>query len=238
MKLTKAFWDKYFEVYDYLNLLIPYKDLLNSISDELDIKDGDFILDAGSGTGNLSVSLLDKNKNISVTSLDSSSAGLNIHRSKKSNASIILSDLTTRLPFPDNHFDKICSNNVLYTIPLEKRLSIIMEFNRVLKPSGKIVLSNLSKNFNPSTIYIDHIKKYYSKQGLVSVFSAILRLLIPTIRLFYYNYLIKNSNRSSPAKFFEKGEQAKLLISAGFKEVSEDMSVYANQALMNSAKKY
>ena len=36
--LDSKFWTKYFKVYDVLNLLIPYQELLETICNELDIK--------------------------------------------------------------------------------------------------------------------------------------------------------------------------------------------------------
>jgi len=45
------FWRKYFAVYDVLNELRPYQDLLGSVKDNLKIKKGDLVLDAGAGTG-------------------------------------------------------------------------------------------------------------------------------------------------------------------------------------------
>jgi len=55
--LDSKFWKRYFKVYDVLNLLIPYQELLNTICDELDIKPGEKILEAGCGTGNLALKI-------------------------------------------------------------------------------------------------------------------------------------------------------------------------------------
>ena len=43
--LDSKFWKRYFKVYDVLNLLIPYQELLETICDELDIKPGEKILE-------------------------------------------------------------------------------------------------------------------------------------------------------------------------------------------------
>jgi hypothetical protein len=43
--LDARFWKKYFDVYDVLNLLIPYQELLETIFDELEIKPGEKILE-------------------------------------------------------------------------------------------------------------------------------------------------------------------------------------------------
>lgn len=56
--LDSQFWAKYFKVYDTLNQLIPYQDLLDLFLKKLELlSSGDKnILDVGSGTGNLCIS--------------------------------------------------------------------------------------------------------------------------------------------------------------------------------------
>ena len=159
--LKKSFWKNYFDVYDYLNLLIPYQDLLRQIVAEANIRPGDYVLDAGSGTGNLSVLL--NNQRAIITAIDYSEDGHRLHVSKKTGANIIKTDLTDRLPFPDNYFDRICSNNTIYTIASEKRLQIFKEFLRVLKPGGVIVVSNVIQKFDPFKIYFDHLDQDIKK---------------------------------------------------------------------------
>ena len=51
-KLDEKFWEKYFKVYDVLNVVIPYKELMAELEKELDLKQDDVVLDVGSGTGN------------------------------------------------------------------------------------------------------------------------------------------------------------------------------------------
>jgi ubiquinone/menaquinone biosynthesis C-methylase UbiE len=55
--LTHTFWNRYFKVYDVLNYVIPYQELLKEIVKEVEVKEGDLILDAGVGTGNLALVL-------------------------------------------------------------------------------------------------------------------------------------------------------------------------------------
>ena len=45
-----------------------------------------------------------------------------------------------KLPFDDNHFDLISSNDVLEHIPRPDTLSTLKEWNRVLKPNGRFKL--------------------------------------------------------------------------------------------------
>ncbi|MFP4617191.1 MAG: class I SAM-dependent methyltransferase, partial [Candidatus Paceibacterota bacterium] len=80
MALDKKFWAEYFEVYDVLNELIPYQELMQDIIDALDVKKGELIIDAGSGTGNLSMRMEDVGAR--VVAVDFSEEGQRIHKKK------------------------------------------------------------------------------------------------------------------------------------------------------------
>ncbi|MCX6706149.1 MAG: hypothetical protein NTV24_03560 [Candidatus Woesebacteria bacterium] len=53
--LDANFWKKYFKTYDILNIVIPYRELIEKFIKELAISRGDLVLDAGAGTGNLAI---------------------------------------------------------------------------------------------------------------------------------------------------------------------------------------
>lgn len=233
--LNGNFWKKYFEVYDILNELIPYKELLQTIVEKLDIKNGEIILDAGAGTGNLAVKI--EGVGGRVICLDSSSDGLNLYKKKKPSGEIVVGDLLNELPFKDAYFDKICSNNTIYTLPPEKRQFVFKELYRVLKPGGIIVVSNLVVGFAPSKIYLSHLVSSFKKVGALETVTSIVKFVIPTIKIFYYNYLIKNENNDGNFRFMLPSEQQELLKGSGFVEVSENISIYANQGVLNTAKK-
>jgi len=233
--LDAGFWHKYFKVYDVLNLAIPYQELLGSVCDELDIKKGERILEAGSGTGNLALRI--KERGGYPVGIDMSQEGVNIHKKKDPSAEVVLGNLTDKLPFPDDSFDKVCSNNTLYAISRDKRDSVIRELYRVLKPSGKIVISNITEGFSPLKIYEEHILKEFKRNGSVYVLTNILKFIKPTIKMFYYNHLIKKEHGDGDFDFFEKNEQKKLLEENGFKNISNEKRVYANQAVLTSGYK-
>lgn len=230
--LNSRFWKNYFKVYDVLNLLIPYQELLETICNELEIKSGERILEAGCGTGNLALKI--KERGGEVIGLDNCKEALDIYRKKDPEAKLVLADLREKLPFPDNYFDKIASNNTLYILPKEKQLDVLKELYRILKPGGKIVLANLKKGWKSGKIYISGIKKNLKKEGGYSTFLKIIKMIIPTIKVFYYNYLIKKETQYYFCGF---NEQKELLKRAGFKKVSETKLVYANEAILNSAYK-
>lgn len=228
------FWRKYFAVYDVLNELRPYQDLLGSVKDNLKIKKGDLVLDAGAGTGNLSIML--SNMGAQVVAFDSSREGLELYQQKQKDAIIKVGDILEPLPFDDNYFDKICSNNVLYTLPRVSRDSVAKELYRVLKPGGVIVVSNIVEGFSPLKIYFEQVTQDFKNNGIVSIFK-IFKFLIPTIKIFYYNSLIKKQNKSGSYDFFKPGEQKALLLQVGFKDISDDHIVYAGQGILNKGYK-
>ena len=154
--LNTNFWKKYFAVYDFLNVLEPYQKLLAAFVEAFGDVRGKKILDAGAGTGNLAA-LLEK-CGAKVVGLDFSKEGLEIFKKKLPNSQTIFHDLTKPLPFPDKSFDAVVSNNTIYTLPLETRPAVFKEFFRVLKPNGKIVVSNVREGWKPLTIYLAHIR--------------------------------------------------------------------------------
>jgi len=228
--LDTKFWRKYFEVYDILNVVIPYQELMKELISKLEIKGGDFILDAGSGTGNLAIMITKKGGR--VIGIDFSEHGVGCHKKKDVGAEVICCDLTKSLPFQNNYFDKIVSNNVLYTISLEKRLDVVKEFYRVLKPSGKIVISNVREGWKPAIIYKDAIAKEYQKNGSIKTLIKIIKLIIPTLRMLYYNSKIKKEGAGGNYRFMKAGEQSALLSQGGFNNISKEISVYSDQALL------
>ena len=225
------FWHDYFKVYDILNVVIPYRELLGTVCDELGIKRGEKILEAGSGTGNLALEI--KRRGGDVVSIDNSKEGIKRHILKDAAAKVVFGDLTKKLPFPDNYFDKICSNNTLYTILVSERNAVMKEFYRILKPGGKIVISNLAKNYSPLKIYFGHIKKSIKYGGLLYTIKNIAELIVPTIKMFYYNFLIKKQNKGNNFSFFDTNEQKELLRVSSFTNISENKKIFSDQAVMN-----
>ncbi len=229
--LTTSFWKRYFEEYDLLNELTPYRELLEAICVHIDIHRGDRVLDVGSGTGNLSMKL--EKSGAIVTGIDFSKEGIEIHKAKTSLSEVIHGDITKPLPFSADQFTSVVSNNVLYTIPREERLAIMKELYRILKPGGKIAISNVIEGFRPHIIYIDHVRKLLRREGTIRTFIKVSSLLWPTIKILYYNYLISKEHEHGAYDFFRKDEQRQLLEETGFKDVSGDISTYSNQAVLN-----
>ncbi len=226
--LESNFWKKYFGVYDVLNLLIPYRDLLETICEELDVKEGEKILEAGCGSGNLVRELV--KRGAQVTGFDYCKEALEVCKKKNPEAKIVFGNLIKPLPFPDNYFDKIACNNTLYTIPKEKHRSVLIELKRVLRPGGRIVISNPKKEWKPFEIYTYGIKQNFQQQGILRTIIKVAKMIIPTIKILYYNDIIR---KQSQYYFFEPQEQGQALALAGFSNISNPKSVYANQAVLS-----
>jgi len=226
MALDTKFWAKYFKVYDVLNMVIPYQELLDTIVKELEIKEGDLVLDAGCGTGNLAMKI--KEKGAKVIGIDFSKEALEVYKKKDPNAEVMVHDLTKPLPFPDNYFDKIACNNVLYAIDSEKRENLIREFGRVLKNHALIVTANPHINVKPIAIYKEHIKKDFRKRRAM-VFMDIITMIVPTIKMFHYNSKIKKAHKGGDYKFFKYNEQSQLLEKFGLNNIQQEISIYAGQ---------
>lgn len=229
--LNTNFWKKYFRDYDFLNKLIPYEEMLDSVVEKLNIKDNENILDAGSGTGNLSIKIASKNAD--VTGIDYSETGIAIHKRKQPGAKIIKGDLNEPLPFPDNFFDKIASNNVIYTLTEQAQKKLFFEFFRVLKPNGKIVLTSPKEGWSSFRIYLGGIKKQILRDGIFRGILNVLKLIFPAIKIIYYNYLIQ---KESQYYFLTNSYIEQALKESGFRNVTIE-DVYEKQTYLITAYK-
>lgn len=230
MILSERFWKKYFTVYDLLNELIPYQLLIDRIIHELELFPGARVLDAGSGTGNISAKI--KSKSSIPVALDNSEAGLEICKLKIPDVEAYLFDLTQQLPFPEGSFDRVVSNNTLYTIPVKDRLSVTKELYRVLKPGGIIVVADLHKGFSPIKIYTSHISKSLHKFGLFKTVISTVRLFIPTIKIFYFNAIIKAATSNSSVSLLDRDEHEVLMTESGFFLDLRSVPVYSGSSFL------
>ncbi|MFA6571369.1 MAG: class I SAM-dependent methyltransferase [Bacteroidota bacterium] len=228
------FWDEYFRVYDVLNEVYPYKNLLETIVSKMDLHPGTTVLDAGTGTGNLAV-LVNKT-GATVIGVDTSTHGVKIFKEKLPHSEVVLHDISHLPCFKNNFFDYVCCVNTIFALPTNKRTDVFSEFYRVLKPGGKIIVTNLLLGYRPIKIYIDHIKTGIRQIGYIKILVNIVKLLIPTMKMFYYSKLIHkySSESTGEIKLFSLHEQRSYLINAGFVNVSENMKVFADQAVLNT----
>ncbi len=146
-KFEDAMWRLYAGAYDDLaRYYKPYREVIDEAvrwtAPGRGIKR---IFDAGCGTGELSMRLLEKGHTLNC--LDISRAMLGRFRKKLSKkpdlkrlADIMEGDLNRRLPYQSCSFDSVASIHALFMLDDKKRT--VMEFDRVLKPGGMLVISH------------------------------------------------------------------------------------------------
>ncbi len=235
MILSQDFWRKYFWAYDALIELRTYQELLDTLIKELNVETGVKILDAGSGTGNLAVAL--EKIGAKVTGVDYSDQGISLHKAKNRLAVIVQQSLEEKLLFEDNLFDRIVSNNTIYTLSTEGRKKLSKEFYRVLKPGGKIVVSDIIKGYSPFKIYLHHIRTDAKERGIIKMFIKLILFLVPTLKIFYYNFLIRRADASGGYELYDLPSHRQFLLDAGFTNVSEGKWVFADQAVLHTGHK-
>ena len=158
MIIKRLFWNLYALCYDSLNSFRPYQEMMGVILDYLRLGSGQKVLDAGCGTGNLEMRILQKNiDNLEIKAVDFSGAML--RRAEKKLAkdrSVVISeiDLNDKLPFPDNHFDRVVSVNVVHILKNPERA--IHEFARVLAHGGKLIVVTLKEGYEMPLILKAH----------------------------------------------------------------------------------
>ncbi|MFN6962697.1 MAG: class I SAM-dependent methyltransferase [Pyrinomonadaceae bacterium] len=150
---TQNFYDRIAEVHNFAMKLNGYRTSVAKYlrSLELDVKPDSFVLDAGSGTGIVTLAMQDAGiKPRRTIALDLSFNSLRIARdefSKKKRASKAISCVQgniLKLPFADGAFDLVMTCGVLEYVDLDEGLR---ELSRVLKPSGKLVLIPVKAGF-------------------------------------------------------------------------------------------
>jgi ubiquinone/menaquinone biosynthesis C-methylase UbiE len=237
----------FWEIYSYFYSLslrnsFPYGCLLEDLSNTLDIKGRENILDAGCGPGLVIEKIIEENKGkgITITGLDLSRRMIkHAHRRCKnfSNVKLQVADLNKNLEFPDNSFDKVICSNTLYA--LENPHRVIFEFYRVLKQGGAVVIANPKPNAGEKELIREHLT---ALEKLTPIYRKIYRillflLLIPiNLVVITINKIIIEKGKSREYHFLCKEDLQKILQEVGFKSIAIN-SCYADQDWLVRAEK-
>jgi len=119
------------------------------------------VLDAGCGAG-LPISQMLSEK-FEVTGVDFSEAQIELARKNVPKAIFICQDMT-KLDFPENTFDGICSYYAIIHIPREEHQALLARFYRILKPGGLALLclgaenliDDIDENYLGTRMYWSH----------------------------------------------------------------------------------
>jgi len=135
-------------IYDLFGILMESKARQRAI-DMAAIKNGETILEVAFGTGLNFVEILKRNPQGWVNGIDVSMKMLErarkrISKTGQKNYTLYLGDCR-HLPFDDGTFDILMTQYLLDILPVEDFIPILLEFRRVLKDGGRIVLVNMTK---------------------------------------------------------------------------------------------
>ena len=125
---------------------LRYDETLSRVLKKASIKDGDLVLDIGTGTGNLAVKFLERG--CEVIGLDPSAKLLKIAERKveewKGRFQIRLcEDPFLQIPFPEQTFNVVASTFSIHHISDDAKRLSIREMKRVLKLNGQVIIGDV-----------------------------------------------------------------------------------------------
>ena len=220
--IGKFFWSLYAFCYDVLLKFRPYQEMLHAVLEKLDLKEGQKIMDAGCGTGNLTALIKNKWPWAEVTVVDFSQVMLAIARKKtagRSGVSVGSVDFSVPLLYPDNSFGFIASVNVLHALP--NPAETIKELRRVLKRGGKMVIVALKDGYQLPLILKAHrhdyepIEKWQTKNLLIW-FCLVFKAFGPNLTALKFIFIaIFNKAVDKEIKGFKSGELERIFSAEG-----------------------
>ena len=166
---TQTFYDRIADVHNLAMKVNGYRSSVAKYLEslDLDLDDNYLVLDAGSGTGIVTLGFQSANlKSKKCVALDLSFNSLKISREqfekdKKTAAKNIcaVQGNVLTMPFADETFDLVITCGVLEYVPLKDGLQ---EFARVLKPGAKLVLIPVKPSFVGAVLEILYNFKIHS----------------------------------------------------------------------------
>lgn len=171
IKITKKGFEESFSEENYYNKQTRDDKHLELLLNLLKSKPKDTILDLGTGTGYIAFPLAENNKDVNVIGLDIVTEILEENKKKAIEKGIhnlkFISYDGEKFPFQDESIDIIISRYALHHFP-DIQISFA-EMYRILKPNGKLIISDPSPNDNDKYGFVDkymqmkqdgHIKFY------------------------------------------------------------------------------
>lgn len=221
------FWNKYHkEYFHFQNDSHSMQLLIAKILEECHIKQNTKVLDAGCGNGSL-LTKLDK-LSIEVTGLDYSFEAVEIAKKRVTKSKILMHDLRKRLPFKENYFDFVICVNTLYTLGKEGFENVLMEFERVLKPGGQLLVTDPRPNFSNLRIFFSDLEFHYVSKNIFRTILHLIKNFSRYVKLYYYNIVIDSRAKKSHYFYPTQKEYVELVSKHNFfvKKVS---LAYCNQ---------
>jgi len=135
-------------IYDIFGVLAETKARQRAL-ELASIRNGEKVLEVAFGTGLNFAQVLKRNPEGRVDGIDVSEKMLErtkkrISKIGRNNYTLHLGDCR-RLPFADGTYDLLMNQYLLDILPVEDYLPLLLEFKRVLKPGGRMVLVHMTK---------------------------------------------------------------------------------------------
>lgn len=238
----KSFWQLYARVYDNVMLcFLPYHQLLNTVTEQLNPQAGWHVLDAGCGTGNFLHHLLRSRPGVTAVGIDYADAMLRraavkINNNKDEREDVVLQEtnLNYPIPFKEEEFEGVVCVNVLYAV--DNPVFLLEELSRVLSSGGRLILVTPPYQPRIRPVFTEHVLLLKERKPRLWPFSLTGQLicLAPWLSIFLLlNIFIK---KQQSFHFFKREELLSLVKSCGFELVSLD-KVYGGQGWLMEAVK-
>lgn len=127
------------------------------------VQDGESILDVAVGTGLILADIAKRNRTGLNAGIDITSGMLQKARSrlKKSLSQVELKQASAfEIPYPGETFDLVTNGYMFDLMPVEMMPKILMEFRRVMKPGGRLVLVNMTEGERPGSHFYQWIYQH------------------------------------------------------------------------------
>ncbi len=118
------------------------------------VQDGESVLDVATGTGLILADLVKRNPTGFNAGIDISAGMLQKARNRLKNAPArveLKQGSAFAIPYPDATFDLLTNGYMFDLMPVEAMPGILAEFRRVLKPGGRLVLTNMTIGERPGS---------------------------------------------------------------------------------------
>jgi ubiquinone/menaquinone biosynthesis C-methylase UbiE len=143
--------------------LTPYYDLVvrattreclfkQALIDQAGLQPGHRVLDLATGTGTLAIWMKEQHPSLDIAAVDGDPAILAIaaRKAARANADIRWAEaLSTELPFPPAHFDRIVSSLFFHHLTWDSKVRTAHEVFRVLRPGGELHVADWGRPTGP-----------------------------------------------------------------------------------------
>jgi ubiquinone/menaquinone biosynthesis C-methylase UbiE len=139
-------------LYDPFTRLLGAPAAHRSLIEQADLRAGHRVLEIGTGTGNLLLSVKRRHPDVAATGLDPDPRALARAARKARRAGVAIQldrGFAGRLPYADGSFDRVFSAFMLHHLPAADRLAALREVRRVLAPGGSLHLLDLGGQGRP-----------------------------------------------------------------------------------------